>query len=201
MRSRAIERQISGVATSDGARRQAHARDRTEPAAPARSLPDARRLSAAKKRMTTSAAFPDHPHRGFETVTYMLAGRMRHRDSRGNEGLLQAGGAQWMSAGPRPDPLRDARAERRPDGGLSALAEPAGGRKDERSLVSGISKPEEIPEFVTDSGVRVRVIAGASHGVAGAIARPNHGTDLPRSAASGRQSLRTESACRAQRFS
>ncbi|MBI2256230.1 MAG: pirin family protein [Proteobacteria bacterium] len=43
--------------------------------------------------------FPDHPHRGFETVTYMLAGRMRHFDSRGNSGLLTAGGAQWMTAG------------------------------------------------------------------------------------------------------
>ncbi|MGE5665337.1 MAG: pirin family protein, partial [Betaproteobacteria bacterium] len=45
------------------------------------------------------AGFPDHPHRGFETVTYMLAGRMRHRDNHGNEGLLRAGGAQWMTAG------------------------------------------------------------------------------------------------------
>ncbi len=44
------------------------------------------------------AGFPDHPHRGFETVTYMLAGRMRHRDSRGNEGLLEAGSLQWMTA-------------------------------------------------------------------------------------------------------
>ena len=45
------------------------------------------------------AGFPDHPHRGFETVTYMLAGRMRHRDSAGHEGLLQSGGVQWMMAG------------------------------------------------------------------------------------------------------
>ena len=43
--------------------------------------------------------FPDHPHRGFETVTVMLDGRMRHRDSRGNQGLIQGGGAQWMTAG------------------------------------------------------------------------------------------------------
>ena len=43
--------------------------------------------------------FPDHPHRGFETVTYMLAGRMRHRDSAGHEGLLSNGGVQWMTAG------------------------------------------------------------------------------------------------------
>jgi quercetin 2,3-dioxygenase len=43
--------------------------------------------------------FPSHPHRGFETVTYMLAGRMRHRDSAGNEGLLGPGSVQWMTAG------------------------------------------------------------------------------------------------------
>ncbi|MBI2392696.1 MAG: pirin family protein [Deltaproteobacteria bacterium] len=45
------------------------------------------------------AGFPDHPHRGFETITYMIAGRFRHRDNKGHEGLLEAGGAQWMTAG------------------------------------------------------------------------------------------------------
>jgi quercetin 2,3-dioxygenase len=45
------------------------------------------------------AGFPDHPHRGFETVTYMIAGRFKHRDNKGHEGLLAAGGAQWMTAG------------------------------------------------------------------------------------------------------
>lgn len=45
------------------------------------------------------AGFPDHPHRGFETFTYMLAGQFRHKDNKGNEGLLGAGGGQWMTAG------------------------------------------------------------------------------------------------------
>src|SRR3546814_2695827 len=45
------------------------------------------------------AGFPDHPHRGFETVTYMLAGRMRHGDNQGNVGLLRPGSVQWMTAG------------------------------------------------------------------------------------------------------
>ncbi|HHH45299.1 MAG TPA: pirin family protein, partial [Gammaproteobacteria bacterium] len=45
------------------------------------------------------AGFPPHPHRGFETVTYLLAGRMRHRDNAGHEGVIQAGGIQWMTAG------------------------------------------------------------------------------------------------------
>jgi redox-sensitive bicupin YhaK (pirin superfamily) len=44
------------------------------------------------------AGFPDHPHRGFETITIMLEGRMLHRDSRGNQGLLEPGDVQWMSA-------------------------------------------------------------------------------------------------------
>ena len=45
------------------------------------------------------AGFPEHPHRGFETVTYMLDGRMRHRDNTGAEGLLGPGSVQWMTAG------------------------------------------------------------------------------------------------------
>jgi redox-sensitive bicupin YhaK (pirin superfamily) len=45
------------------------------------------------------AGFPAHPHRGFQTVTYMLAGKMRHRDSVGNEGVIDEGGLQWMNAG------------------------------------------------------------------------------------------------------
>lgn len=43
--------------------------------------------------------FPEHPHRGFETITYMKAGRMRHRDHMGNEGVIEAGDVQWMTAG------------------------------------------------------------------------------------------------------
>src|ERR1051326_981918 len=45
------------------------------------------------------AGFPDHPHRGFETVTYMLAGRMRHGDNKGHRGSLGPGSVQWMTAG------------------------------------------------------------------------------------------------------
>jgi len=45
------------------------------------------------------AGFPSHPHRGFETVTYLLAGRMRHKDNAGHEGVIESGGIQWMTAG------------------------------------------------------------------------------------------------------
>jgi hypothetical protein len=45
------------------------------------------------------AGFPSHPHRGFETVNYLLAGRVRHEDNTGHAGIIEAGGIQWMSAG------------------------------------------------------------------------------------------------------
>jgi hypothetical protein len=114
--------------------------------------------------------FPDHPHRGFETVTYMIAGRMRHRDSAGHEGLLQNGGVQWMTAG---------------RGVIhSELPEQEDGRMEGFQLWLNLSAKDkmrapwyrdiqsaEIPEFVTPGGVKVRVIAGRSHGVAGAMLR------------------------------
>jgi redox-sensitive bicupin YhaK (pirin superfamily) len=71
------------------------------------------------------AGFPDHPHRGFETVTYMLPGRMRHRDSAGHEGLLENGGVQWMTAGRGVIHSEMPEQEDGRDGRLPALAEPA----------------------------------------------------------------------------
>ena len=114
--------------------------------------------------------FPDHPHRGFETVTYMIAGRMRHRDSAGHQGLLQNGGVQWMTAGrgvihselPEQE-------EGRMEGFQLWLNLPA---KDKLSTPWYRDiQSEEIPEFRTGEGVRVRVIAGRSHGIAGAMQR------------------------------
>ena len=119
------------------------------------------------------AGFPDHPHRGFETVTYMLAGRMRHRDSAGHEGLLADGGVQWMTAGrgvihsELPE-----QTEGRMEGFQLWLNLPA---KDKlcppwyRDVQSA-----ELPEW-RGAGVTARVIAGASHGVAAAVQR--EGTD------------------------
>ncbi len=114
--------------------------------------------------------FPDHPHRGFETVTYMIAGRMRHRDSGGNEGLLSNGGVQWMTAGrgvvhsELPE-QEDGRME-----GFQLWLNLAGKDKMRAPWYRDIQSAE-IPEFTTPEGVKVRVIAGASHGIAGAMAR------------------------------
>ncbi|MFM9923854.1 pirin family protein [Variovorax sp. H27-G14] len=114
--------------------------------------------------------FPNHPHRGFETVTYMIAGRMRHRDSAGHEGLLQNGGVQWMTAGRG---LVHSELPEQEEGLMEGfqlwLNLPAKDKMREpwyRDIQS-----EEIPEFTTTQGVHVRVIAGASHGIEGAVQR------------------------------
>jgi redox-sensitive bicupin YhaK (pirin superfamily) len=116
------------------------------------------------------AGFPDHPHRGFETVTYMLSGRMRHRDSHGHEGLLQGGGVQWMTAGrgvvhsELPEQI-----EGRMEGFQLWLNLPA--RDKMRDPWYRDFQPADIPELTTPEGVKARVIAGRSHGMAGAMQR------------------------------
>ena len=113
--------------------------------------------------------FPNHPHRGFETVTYMIAGRMRHRDSAGHEGLLQSGGVQWMTAG---FGLIHSELPEQEEGLMEGfqlwLNLPA---KDKLCAPSYRDIPsEEIPLFEAP-GVQVRVIAGSTHGVQGAVVR------------------------------
>ena len=114
--------------------------------------------------------FPNHPHRGFETVTYMIAGRMRHRDSAGHEGLLQNGGVQWMTAGRgvihSEMPEQEAGVMEGFQLWLNLPARDkmcAPGYRDIQS--------EHIPEVSPATGVRVRVISGACAGTAGAVQR------------------------------
>jgi redox-sensitive bicupin YhaK (pirin superfamily) len=116
------------------------------------------------------AGFPDHPHRGFETVTYMLSGRMRHRDSAGHEGLLGNGGVQWMTAGRG---VIHSEIPEQKDGVMEGfqlwLNLPAQSKMAEPWYRDFSSK--DIPEYVTDDGVTVRVIAGTSNGIEGAVSR------------------------------
>jgi len=113
--------------------------------------------------------FPDHPHRGFETVTYMLQGRMRHRDSAGNVGLLVPGSVQWMTAGRG---VIHSEMPEQEDGAMEGfqlwLNLPA--REKMRDPWYRDIRPEEIPEWRAP-GVTARVIAGHTHGVAGAMQR------------------------------
>jgi len=118
-----------------------------------------------------NTGFPDHPHRGFETVTYLLAGQMEHRDSFGNRGFLEAGDVQWMTAGSglvhSEMPGRDlVRTGGRLEGFQIWINLP---RRDKmtppryREL-----KAAEIPHAERD-GVRVKVVAGEALGTKGAI--------------------------------
>jgi redox-sensitive bicupin YhaK (pirin superfamily) len=116
------------------------------------------------------AGFPEHPHRGFETVTYMLAGRMRHRDSAGNEGLVTNGGVQWMTAGRgvihSEMPEQD---EGLMEGFQLWLNLPASDKM--RAPWYRDIPAEQVPRFALESGALVQVIAGSSHGVDGAVQR------------------------------
>ena len=116
------------------------------------------------------AGFPEHPHRGFETVSYMIKGSMRHKDSAGNEGLITDGGVQWMTAGRG---VAHSEMPEQTDGLMEGfqlwLNLPA---RDKMSAPWYRDIPStEIPRFTTGEGVTVQVIAGASHGIAGAVQR------------------------------
>jgi quercetin 2,3-dioxygenase len=114
------------------------------------------------------AGFPDHPHRGFETVTYMIAGRMKHGDNKGHTGRLEAGSVQWMTAGR----------------GIVHSEMP----EQENGLMQGFQlwvnlpakdkmtapryqefAPAEIPEAPLPGGASVKVIAGRVGRVAGPV--------------------------------
>ena len=112
--------------------------------------------------------FPDHPHRGFETVTYMLAGRMRHRDSAGNAGLLVPGSVQWMTAGRG---LVHSEMPEQEDGlmwGFQLWVNLPAKDKLTAPRYQDIA-PERIPEVALPQGGKVRVIAGALGDVRGPV--------------------------------
>ena len=167
--SRGVERLVGGQSVMDGAGVRIN-RVLTQPLQ--RRLDPFLMLDAfgSDKAGDYIAGFPEHPHRGFETVTYMLTGRMRHRDSAGHEGLVTNGGVQWMTAGrgvvhsEMPE-----QNEGLMEGFQLWLNLPA---QDKMSAPWYRDIPaEDIPRFTLDSGSTVQVIAGSSHGVAGAVQR------------------------------
>src|SRR6266849_6422553 len=114
------------------------------------------------------AGFPDHPHRGFETVTYMLAGAMQHRDHVGNEGELVAGSVQWMTAGRG---IVHSEMPRQKDGlmwGFQIWVNLPARDKMTAPRYQDIP-PERIPEAKLAEGVTARVIAGKVGDVVGPV--------------------------------
>jgi redox-sensitive bicupin YhaK (pirin superfamily) len=106
------------------------------------------------------AGFPDHPHRGFETVTYMLDGHMLHQDHLGNKGDLKSGGAQWMTAGRG---IIHSEMPRQESGRMRGFQLWINLPAREKMKPAGYRdiQPEEIPRLNLPSGGEVKVIAGA----------------------------------------
>ena len=117
------------------------------------------------------AGFPDHPHRGFETVTYMLDGRMRHRDNHGNEGVLVPGSVQWMTAGRG---LVHSEMPEQQEGRMRGFQLWLNLPAREKMTAPKYQEfgPERIPVATPTSGVTVKVIAGKVNGTTGPISQP-----------------------------
>jgi hypothetical protein len=114
------------------------------------------------------AGFPEHPHRGFETVTYMVEGRMRHRDSTGGEGLLESGSAQWMTAGRGVIHSEMPEQEEGRLHGFQLWVNLPAARKMIAPRYQDIP-PQDIPEVALAGGGKVRVVAGEACGMTGPI--------------------------------
>ncbi len=115
------------------------------------------------------AGFPPHPHRGFETVTYLLAGCMQHRDSTGREGLLRAGGVQWMTAGRGIEHSEMPQQENGLLFGFQLWVNLPAEQKMAQPRYQEY-EPDQVPLEQRDDGTEVRVIAGStSQGTAGPV--------------------------------
>lgn len=118
------------------------------------------------------AGFPPHPHRGFETVTYLLAGRMRHKDNAGHEGVIEPGGVQWMTAGKG---IVHSEMPEQEDGMLEGFQlwvnMPADHKMDPAAYQE--YSAEHIPMEARQGGIEVHVIAGVtSKGTEGPVVQP-----------------------------
>lgn len=118
------------------------------------------------------AGFPPHPHRGFETVTYLLAGRMRHKDNAGHEGVIEPGGIQWMTAGKG---IVHSEMPEQENGMLEGfqlwINLPASHKMDTAAYQE--YPAEQIPLETRQAGIEVRVISGVtSKGTKGPVVQP-----------------------------
>lgn len=115
------------------------------------------------------AGFPWHPHRGIETITYVLAGTVEHGDSMGNQGAIEAGDVQWMTAGRgiihQEMPQGDAQGRMH---GFQLWANLPSSLKMTAPHYQEI-KSAEIPEVIDDDGTKVRVVAGEFWGRRGTV--------------------------------
>jgi redox-sensitive bicupin YhaK (pirin superfamily) len=115
------------------------------------------------------AGFPPHPHRGFEAVTYLLAGRVRHRDSAGHSGVVEAGGVQWMTAGRGIEHSEMPEQEQGLLEGFQLWVNLPAAQKMAIPRYQEFA-PQEIPLEQHENGTRIRIIAGqTTRGTRGAV--------------------------------
>ncbi|MEZ4653313.1 MAG: pirin family protein [Candidatus Eisenbacteria bacterium] len=164
---RAVERVVLAQSTSDGA----GVRLKRSLGSAALELLDPFLLLdefGSDRKDDSLGGFPDHPHRGFETVTYMLEGKMEHRDHLGNHGLLDSGSVQWMSAG---HGIIHSEMPKQEDGkmwGFQLWVNLPASDKMRPPRYQDIP-PSAIAEVDLEGGHRVRVVAGTFRGVTGPV--------------------------------
>jgi len=114
------------------------------------------------------AGFPNHPHRGFETVTYMIAGAMKHGDHMGNTGHLRAGSVQWMTAGRG---VIHSEMPEQEEGLLFGFQLWVNLPSDQKMVPARYQDipPEDVPTVERPDGVAIKVLAGTAFGTAGPI--------------------------------
>ena len=118
------------------------------------------------------AGFPPHPHRGFETVTYLLEGRMRHKDNAGHEGVIESGGIQWMTAARGIEHSEMPEQENGLLEGFQLWVNLPAEHKMDAPAYQEYSK-EKIPVETRDDGSVIRVITGTtSQGTRGPVVQP-----------------------------
>ncbi|HET7611566.1 MAG TPA: pirin family protein [Rhodanobacteraceae bacterium] len=167
MASRNVTRRVRGIPTSDGAGVKL---TRVIGQPKLDSLDPFLLLDEFGSEAATDyiAGFPDHPHRGFETVTYMLDGRMRHRDNHGNSGLLESGSVQWMTAGRGIVHSEMPEQEHGLMRGFQLWVNLAARDKMIEPRYQDIA-PDRIPTVEPAPGVKLRVVAGDLFGVTGPV--------------------------------
>src|SRR5579871_1577371 len=168
--TRAVERTVRGVPTSDGAGvklRRVIGQPALEELDPFLMLDE----FGTERAEDYIAGFPEHPHRGFETVTYMLDGRMRHRDNHGHEGVLVPGSVQWMTAGRG---IVHSEMPQQQEGRMRGFQLWLNLPASEKMTTPKYQEfgPERIPQAHPAAGVVAKVIAGEVGSVMGPIIQP-----------------------------
>ena len=163
---RSIAKRVKGVATSDGAG-VSLTRIIGQPILPRLDPFLMLDFFGSDKPAEYLSGFPAHPHRGFQTVTYMLAGKMRHKDSVGNEGVIEAGGIQWMNAGKG---IIHEEMPEQEEGLLKGFQLWVNLPSHEKMSPPNYQDipPSDVPE-VEKPGVKVKVLAGEFEGVKGPV--------------------------------